>query len=71
MALQIGDTEIVTKTTGIGVSNNLFGEGTLPYASDPAGGALGIYVTVAQQTGDLLRFVAKMARGKWEDNEQV
>lgn len=69
--LKFADVELVTKTTGIGITNNLFGEGTLPYADDPAGGKLGIYVTIARQRGELLLFVAKLARGKWRDNEQV
>lgn len=69
--LSFGDTDLITRTTGIGVTNNLFGEGTLPYARDPAGGVLGVYITVAQQRGEILRFFAKMARGKWQDNEQV
>jgi diacylglycerol kinase family enzyme len=69
--LKFGDVELITRTTGIGVTNNLFGERVLPYADDPAGGTLGIYVTVAQRRGELLRFFAKLARGKWRDNEQV
>jgi diacylglycerol kinase family enzyme len=69
--LDFGETKLVAKTTGIGVTNNLFGEGTLPYARDPAGGLLGIYITIARQRGEILRFIAKMARGRWRDNEQV
>lgn len=69
--LSFGETEIIARTTGIGVTNNLFGEGTLPYARDPAAGTLGIYVTVAHQRSEILRFFTKMARGKWQDNDQV
>lgn len=69
--LELGGTELLTRTTGIGITNNLFGEGTLPFASDPAGGKLGVYITVAHQRQELVRFFAKMARGKWQDNEQV
>ena len=61
----------MTRTTGIGITNNLFGEGHLPYADNPDGGVLGIYVTVAEQRGELLRFFLNMARGNWRDNEQV
>ena len=71
VVLTIGDTEIVTRTTGIGITNNLFGEGHLPYADHPDGGVLGIYVTVAQQRVEVLRFLLNMARGKWRDNDQV
>lgn len=69
--LTIGGAEIVTRTSGISISNNLFGEGHLPYADEPDGGVLGIYVTVAQERGELIRLAAKLARGKWRDNDQV
>lgn len=36
VTLTVGEAEIVTRTTAIGVTNNLFGEGHLPYADDPA-----------------------------------
>ncbi|TIO09644.1 diacylglycerol kinase family protein [Mesorhizobium sp.] len=71
VTLTIGETEIVTRTTGIGVTNNLFGEGHLPYADNPAGGVLGIYITVARQRGELVRFLFDMARGKWRDSGHV
>lgn len=71
VTLTIGQAEVMTRTTGIGFTNNLFGEGHLPYADNPAGGVLGIYVTVARQRGELLRFVFNVARGKWRDNQQV
>lgn len=69
--LTIGEAEIETRTTGIGITNNLFGEGHLPYADHPDGGVLGIYVTVAEQRSDVARFLLNMARGKWRDNDQV
>lgn len=69
--LTIGEAEIETRTTGIGITNNLFGEGHLPYADHPDGGVLGIYVTVAEQRSELARFLLNMARGKWRDNDQV
>lgn len=71
VTLIIGDAEIVTRTTGIGITNNLFGEGHLPYADNPAGGVLGIYVTVARRRGELVRLLFDMARGKWRDSEHV
>jgi diacylglycerol kinase family enzyme len=69
--LDIGDAEVVARATAIGITNNLFGEGHLPYADKADGGVLGIYVTVAEQRGDILRFIVNMARGKWRDNDQV
>jgi len=71
VSLAIGETEMLTRTTGIGFTNNLFGEGHLPYADRPDGGVLGIYVTVASERGQLLRFFLNMARGRWRDNPHV
>ena len=71
VSLMIGDAEIVTRATAIGITNNLFGEGHLPYAERPDGGTLGIYITVARARGEILSFVLNLARGKWRDNQQV
>lgn len=67
----VGDAEIVARTTGIGVTNNLFGEGHLPYAEHPDGGVLGVYVTVAERPSEIASFLLNMARGRWRANEQV
>jgi len=61
----------MTRVTAISITNNLFGEGHLPYADRPDGGVLGVYVTVAHQRGQLLSFLVNMARGRWRDNPHV
>lgn len=71
VTLTIGEAEVAIRASGIGVTNNLFGENHLPYADDPAGGILGIYVTMTRQRGELMRFFFNMARGKWRDNQHV
>lgn len=71
VSLSMEHADILTKTTGIGVTNNLFGEGHLPYAADPAGGTLGIYITVARQRLHLIKFFLNMLRGRWRSNDQV
>jgi diacylglycerol kinase family enzyme len=71
VSLTIGDAEILTRATGISITNNLFGEGHLPYADKPDGGVLGIYVTVARERGQLLRFLLNVARGRWRNNPHV
>lgn len=69
--IEMTETEIDVVTTGIGVTNNLFGEGHLPYADNPDGGVLGVYVTVAKRRSELLGFFVNMARGRWRDNDHV
>ena len=71
VSLRIGDAEILTRSTGISITDNLFGEGHLPYADRPDGGVLGIYVTVARQRSQILRYFLDVARGRWRDSPQV
>jgi diacylglycerol kinase family enzyme len=71
VSLTIGDAEILTRATGVAVSNNLFGDGHLPYADRPDGGVLGIYVTVAHQRSQLLAFFLHMLRGRLHANPHV
>ncbi|WP_309085114.1 diacylglycerol kinase family lipid kinase [Chelativorans sp.] len=71
VAITIGEKELVTVTSGIGITNNLFGEGHLPYADRPDGGTLGVYITRAESRLDLLFFFLNMALGRWRRNEQV
>jgi diacylglycerol kinase family enzyme len=71
VSLTVGKAEIVTRTTGIGISNNLFGEGHLPYADNPAGGVLGIYVSVARKRHHLARLLLDMLRGRWRQSAHI
>lgn len=66
-----GGTEVEARTSSIGITNNLYGEGHIPYTDTPDGGTLGIYVTKARSRREMLAFLAQMALGKWETNAQV
>lgn len=69
--MEIGGSTIKVKTSGIGISNNIFGEGHLPYADDPAGGKLGIYVASAATRWDALHIMADSMRGKFDQSTRV
>ena len=69
--LETPDARMKAVTSSIGVTNNLFGEGHLPYAEMPDRGVLGIYVTRARSRGDMLVFLLNLAIGRWRKNEQV
>jgi diacylglycerol kinase family enzyme len=58
-------------TSSIGITNNLFGEGHMPYTDTPDEGVLGVYVTRAKRRRDLAKFVVNMAIGRWRANDQV
>ena len=72
VSLTIGDVEVLTRTRGIGITNNLLKEGTpLPYAERVDKGVLGVYVTVAEERPELVKFFFNFARGRWKQNPQV
>jgi diacylglycerol kinase family enzyme len=58
-------------TASIGITNNLFGEGHLPYTDEPDGGRLGVYLTRARTRPQMVAFAANMLIGRWENNAQV
>lgn len=69
--LDLGEASLSAKTAGIGVSNNLFGEGHLPYADRLDEGVLGIYITTARTNRELMSFLASMMLGRWKSNPRV
>ena len=71
LSLAIGDAEMLTRATAVSVTNNLFGEGHLPYADHPDGGVLGIYVSVARERRHVLGMLWSLARGRLRDNPHV
>ena len=71
IALDVGEAEIRTTTTGLGISNNLFGQGHLPFADTPDGGVLGIYVAGAANRLELAWLFLAMTLGRWQETEIV
>lgn len=71
IALDVGKAEIRTTTTGLGISNNVFGQGHLPYADTPDGGVLGIYVAGLANRLELAWLFLAMALGRWQETEIV
>ncbi len=69
--LNIDGSDKRISTAGIGVSNNLFGEGHLPYTDTPDGGVLGVYVTRSRSLRDFARFALNLMWGRWQNNDEV
>lgn len=69
--LEMDDDIVECATAGVGITNNPFGEGHLPYADMPDEGVLGIYVTRARRKRDLALFAMKLALGRWKTNRHV
>lgn len=71
VTLNMDGTEHKVATAGIGITNNMFGEGHLPYSDTPDGGVLGVYVTRSRTMHDFARFAMHLLRGNWRDNAEV
>lgn len=71
VSIEIDGAEVIVRASGIGVTNNLFGEGHLPYADEPDGGTLGIYITTARRLPQLVSALIHMLVGRWERNAHV
>lgn len=71
ITLDVGEAEIRTTTSGLGVSNNVFGQGHLPFADRPDGGVLGIYVAGAANRLELAWLFFAMTLGRWQETEIV
>jgi diacylglycerol kinase family enzyme len=69
--LELDRAEIVATTSNIGVSNNVFDEGHLPFAEMPNRGELGIYITRARRRSDVFSFVLHLLVGRWRSNPQI
>ncbi len=69
--LKVDGKEIAATTASIGITNNLFGEGHLPYTDEPDGGRLGVYLTRARTRGEMIGFAANMLLGRWKNNAHV
>ncbi|RST85095.1 diacylglycerol kinase family lipid kinase [Aquibium carbonis] len=71
ISLELGDAEIRSTTTGLGISNNLFGEGHLPFADTPDGGVLGIYIAGPANRLQLAWLFLAMTIGRLRETEIV
>jgi diacylglycerol kinase family enzyme len=71
VSLQMPHAEVIARTAGISISNNLYGEGHLPYADRPDGGVLGVYITSARHRRHLLLLCLTAALGRWRASDQV
>ncbi len=61
----------VIRTPAVAISNNIYGDGHLPYADDPQGGKLGIYIMRATSRMAVLKTTLDMMRGAWKDTDKL
>ncbi|WP_182085428.1 diacylglycerol kinase family protein [Aureimonas sp. ME7] len=59
------------RTPAVAISNNIYGDGHLPYADDPRGGRLGIYIMRSNTRAAALKVTVDMMRGAWKDSQKL
>ena len=76
--LPILDIEIVVdgvvqhvKTPAVAVSNNLYGAGHMPYADNPIGGRLGVYICTESRAVAMSRLTFDIVMGTWRNNANL
>lgn len=59
------------KSPAVAVSNNLYGEGHIPYADDPRGGELGVYICTERNVGAVTKLTLDILTGAWRQNPNL
>ncbi|WP_062219360.1 diacylglycerol/lipid kinase family protein [Aureimonas sp. D3] len=77
-SLPLVDLEIVIdgkresiRTPAVAISNNIYGEGHLPFADDPQAGKLGVYLMRSTDRVAMLKMTMDMMRGAWKANKDL
>ncbi|WP_102959229.1 diacylglycerol/lipid kinase family protein [Mangrovicella endophytica] len=65
-----GETRRV-RTPALAVSNNMYGEGHIPYADDPRGGILGVYICETRDVRAIARLTFDIMIGNWRRNRSL
>ena len=56
------------RTPALAVSNNVYGDGHLPFADDPRGGELGVYICETRDVRTMTRLTFDILVGSWRSN---
>lgn len=59
------------KTPAVAVSNNLYGDGHMPYADNPVGGTLGVYICTESRAVAMSRLTFDIMMGNWRINPNL
>ncbi|SJZ82624.1 diacylglycerol/lipid kinase family protein [Consotaella salsifontis] len=71
LEMEIDGTVRRIKTPGVAVSNNIYGEGHVPYADDPRGGVLGVYICKSRDPRRVGRLIVDIMLGIWRSNASL
>lgn len=71
LQFEIDGRQEMIETPAIALSNNLYGEGHLPYADDPQAGQLGIYICRTNNPIAVSKLALDILRGAWRGNKSL
>lgn len=59
------------ETPAVAISNNIYGEGHLPYADNPQGSCLGVYIGRTSNSLAMAGLALNILRGSWKNNDDL
>lgn len=59
------------RTPAVAISSNVYGEGHIPFADDPVGGLLGVYICTETRPGAVYRLTFDIMMGSWRTNPSL
>ncbi|WP_062012555.1 diacylglycerol kinase family protein [Aureimonas sp. AU4] len=71
LSIEIDGRNENVRTPAVAISNNIYGDGHLPYADDPQAGRLGIYLMRSTDRAAVLKLTIDMMRGAWKASQAL
>ncbi|UIJ72913.1 diacylglycerol kinase family protein [Aurantimonas sp. HBX-1] len=68
LVIEIDGVQQRISSPAVAISNNLYGEGHVPYADDPRGGVLGVYICRVKAPSAVMKLTFDILRGSWRQN---
>lgn len=71
LKLDIDGHSRLIKSPAVAISNNLYGEGHIPFADNPRGGCLGVYICETRNVPQIARLTLDIMLGNWRRNPSM
>jgi diacylglycerol kinase family enzyme len=71
MTIEIDGVQQRISSPAVAISNNLYGEGHVPFADDPRGGVLGVYICRVKRPPAVMKLTLDILRGSWRRNPHL
>ena len=71
LTIEIDGAQERLSSPAVAISNNLYGEGHVPFADDPRGGVLGVYICRVKRSPAVMKLTFDILRGSWRRNPHL